>query len=50
MKVKFDGYVLWPLAKKSKNWIVDRSTARDFTVVDARISAAEKDTPVLVDA
>ena len=32
MKVKFDAYVLSPLAKKSQNWIVDRSTARDFTV------------------
>ena len=25
-------YVLWPLAKRVQNWIVDRSTARDFTV------------------
>ena len=32
MKGKFDAYVLWPLAKKSQNWIVDRSAARDFTV------------------
>ena len=32
MKGKFDAYVLWPLAKKLQNWIVDRSTARDFTV------------------
>ena len=32
MKVKFDVYVLWPLAKKFQNWIVDRSTARDITV------------------
>ena len=32
MKGKFDAYVLWPLAKKFQNWIVDRSTARDFTV------------------
>ena len=31
MKGKFDAYVLWPLAKKFQNWIVDRSTARDFT-------------------
>ena len=28
----FDAYVLWPLAKKFQNWIVDRSTACDFTV------------------
>ena len=33
MKVEFDAYVMWPLAKKSQNWIVDQSTARDFTVV-----------------
>ena len=32
MKGKFDAYVLWPLSKKFQNWIVDRSTARDFTV------------------
>ena len=33
MKRKFDPYVLWPLAKKVQNWIVDRSTTRDFTVI-----------------
>ena len=32
MKGKFDAYVLWPLAKMFQNWIVDRSSARDFTV------------------
>ena len=32
MKRKFDSYLLLPLAKKFQNWIVDRSTARDFTV------------------
>ena len=32
MKEKFDAYVLWPLAKKFQNWIVDQSTARDLTV------------------
>jgi hypothetical protein len=32
MKEKFDAYLLWPLTKKIQNWIVDRSTARDFTV------------------
>ena len=32
MKGKFDAYVLWPLAKRVQNWIVDRSNARDFTV------------------
>ena len=29
---KFDAYVLWPFAKRVQNWIVDRSTAHDFTV------------------
>ena len=33
MKGKSDAYVLWPLAKKFQNWIVDRSTTRDFTVL-----------------
>jgi hypothetical protein len=33
MKGNFDAYVLWPLDKMVQNWIVDRSTARDFTVV-----------------
>ena len=32
MKGKFDAYVLWPSAKMIQIWIVDRSTARDFTV------------------
>ena len=32
MKGKFDAYVLWSLAQRVQNWIVDRSTARDFTV------------------
>ena len=32
MKGKFGAYVLWPLAKKFQNWIVHRSTSRDFTV------------------
>ena len=32
MKGKFDAYVRWPLAQNFQNWIVDRSTARDFTV------------------
>ena len=32
MKGNFDAYLLWPLDKKVKNWIVDRSTTRDFTV------------------
>ena len=34
MKGNFDAYVLWPVAKRVQNWIVDRSTARDFTVID----------------
>ena len=33
MKGKFDAYVLWPLAQRVQNWIVDQSTARDFTVI-----------------
>ena len=32
MTGKFKVYVLWPSAKRVQNWIVDRSTARDFTV------------------
>ena len=32
MKGKFDGYVLWFLAQRVQNWIVDQFTARDFTV------------------
>ena len=32
MKEKFDACVLWPLTKKFQNWIVDRSTACNFTV------------------
>ena len=32
MTGKFDAYVLWPLAKRVQNWILDRSTARNFTV------------------
>ena len=32
MKGKFDAYVLWRLAKKVQNWIVDWSTACNFTV------------------
>ena len=27
-----DAYVLWPLDKMVQNWMVDQSTARDFTV------------------
>ena len=34
MKGKYDAYVLWPLDKKVQNWIVDRSTACNFTVLD----------------
>ena len=32
IKEKFDAYLLWPLAIKFQNWIVDWSTARNFTV------------------
>ena len=34
MKGEFDNYVLWPLAQRVQNWIVDRSTCRDFTVFE----------------
>ena len=34
MKGKFDAYVLWPLAQRVQNWIIDRCDARDFTVTD----------------
>ena len=37
---KFDAYVLWPLAKRVQNWIVDWFTARDFTVVCVHSSIA----------
>ena len=30
-------YVLWSLDKMVQNWIVDQSTARDFTVVAQRL-------------
>ena len=33
MNRKCYAYVLWPLAKKFQNWIVDWSTARDFRVI-----------------
>ena len=33
INVKLYAYVLWPLAKRVQNWIVDQSTARDFTVL-----------------
>ena len=32
MKGKFDAYVLWPLSTRVQNWIVDGSSACDFTV------------------
>ena len=34
MKGEFDNYVLWPLAQRVQNSIVDRSTCRDFTVFE----------------
>ena len=36
MKGKFDAYVLWPLDKRVRNWIVDQCTAPDFTVCQIR--------------
>ena len=43
MKGKFDAYLLWPLAKKIENWIVDRSTAHNFMVVqqDSDVDSAQ---------
>ena len=41
MKGKFDAYVLWPLTKRVQNWIVDRSTARDFTVCTMNHSSSK---------
>ena len=38
---KFDAYVLWPLAKQVQNWIVDQSTAPDFTVYGMAESKSE---------
>ena len=38
MKGNFDANVLWPLDKMVQNWIVDRSTARDFTVIAATLA------------
>ena len=40
MKGNFDAYALWPLDKTIQNWIVDRSTARNFTVYNAKIRDA----------
>ena len=37
MKGNIDAYVLWPLNKMVQNWIVDWSTVRDFTVVNANL-------------
>ena len=34
MKGKFDGHVLWPFVQRVQNWIVDRSTARYFMVLE----------------
>ena len=33
MKGKFDACVLWPFIKRVQNWIVDQSSACDFTVL-----------------
>ena len=33
MKGKFDAYVLWPLEKSVQHWLVERSIARNFTVI-----------------
>ena len=38
MKKKFDAYILWPLAKRIQNWIVDRSTTHNFMVSKRRLT------------
>ena len=48
MKGKFDAYVLWPLDKMVQNWIVVRSTARNFTV-DYCVKVREKDENLIRD-
>ena len=42
MKGKFDAYVLWPLFKRVQNWIIARSTARDFKVCIFEIPISTK--------
>ena len=41
MKGKFYPYVMWPLAPKFQNWIVDWSNARNFVVVGNKIAVFE---------
>jgi hypothetical protein len=38
MKGKFDACVLWLLTKSFQNWIVDQSTARNFTVIKMKLT------------
>ena len=42
MKGNFDVHLLRPLAKRVQNWIVDRSTARNFTVHEFLKNIASK--------
>ena len=50
MKGRFDAYVLRPLAHRVWNWIVDRSTARDFTVCcSSRQKSSRKNSEVCRD-
>ena len=48
MNEKFDAYVLWYLAKKFQNWIVERSTARNFTVIDVNKMAVATKQSILM--
>ena len=47
MKGFFDAYALWPLDKMDQNWIVDQSTARNFTVFSWLYNVQGKDLPVI---
>ena len=38
MKGKFDTYLLWSFTQRVQNWIVDWSTARDFTVLPFKVA------------
>ena len=38
IKWKFDACVLWPLAKKVQNWIVDRSTIQFLTIFGVQLT------------
>ena len=45
MKGKFDAYVLWPLAERVQNWIVDQSIAHNFTVIHMYFQSKQNQIP-----